>query len=165
MKTMANHNALVKSLPAVETLGSTTVICTDKTGTLTENQMTVTHLHLKDGSVYTVTGKGYEPEGTFSNSDGEIDPSEHDSLQEFLLAGAFSSNATLVKEETYSIVGDPTEGALVVLGRKASIDRKEKEDGNASGRFLLTQKPSIWQQHTNRTTEKKPCSSRVLPMS
>ena len=129
MKTMANHNALVKSLPAVETLGSTTVICTDKTGTLTENQMTVTHLHLKDGSVYTITGKGYEPEGTFSNDDGEIDPSEHDSLQEFLLAGAFSSNATLVKEETYSIVGDPTEGALVVLGRKASIDRKEKEEG------------------------------------
>ncbi len=129
MRTMANHNALVKSLPAVETLGSTTVICTDKTGTLTENQMTVTHMHLTNGSVYTVSGKGYEPKGTFSNKDGEIDLAEHVSLQEFMLAGAFSSNATLVKEEAYSIVGDPTEGALVVLGKKASIDRKEKEAG------------------------------------
>ncbi|MGH0052442.1 MAG: cation-translocating P-type ATPase [Sphaerochaetaceae bacterium] len=128
MRTMASHNALVKNLPAVETLGSTTVICTDKTGTLTENQMTVTHIHLAEGATYTVDGTGYEPKGTFSRDAQEIDPTQDDSLQELMLAAALASNATLVKDEGYSIVGDPTEGALVVLGKKASIDRKELED-------------------------------------
>lgn len=154
MRTMANHNALVKSLPAVETLGSTTIICTDKTGTLTENQMTVTKVYLSEGTSFSVEGKGYEPKGTFSHDGEEINLDEQSTLKKLLLAGVLSSNATLVKEDGYSVIGDPTEGALVVLGKKAAIDRKELEDKNwqrigeipfdAKAKYMVTayQKPS-----------------------
>ncbi|MFO7612543.1 MAG: HAD-IC family P-type ATPase [Clostridia bacterium] len=73
MRTMARHNALVKSLPAVETLGSTTVICTDKTGTLTENQMTVRKLYLSEENLYDIEGEGYEPQGRFLRGGEQID--------------------------------------------------------------------------------------------
>lgn len=129
MRTMASHNALVKNLPAVETLGSTTVICTDKTGTLTENQMTVTQVHLVSGAVYDVEGTGYSPEGKIL-FDGKAAPvSEHEELAKLIQAGVLCSNATLVEEEgEHSVIGDPTEGALVVLGKKAAMNRKSLEE-------------------------------------
>jgi P-type Ca2+ transporter type 2C len=126
MRIMASHNALVKNLPAVETLGSTTVICTDKTGTLTENQMTVTQIHLVAGATYEVEGTGYNPNGIILRGGEEISVSKQEGLTGLIHAGVLCSNATLVEEE-YSVIGDPTEGALVVLGKKASIDRKSLE--------------------------------------
>ncbi|MGE0074734.1 MAG: cation-translocating P-type ATPase [Sphaerochaetaceae bacterium] len=127
MRTMASHNALVKNLPAVETLGSTTVICTDKTGTLTENQMTVTKVHVVSEAAYEVQGTGYSPEGNILSGDKEVLLDEHEDLAKLIHAGVLCSNATLVEDDGYSVIGDPTEGALVVLGRKASIDRKSLE--------------------------------------
>jgi Ca2+-transporting ATPase len=129
MKTMASHNALVKSLPAVETLGSTTVICTDKTGTLTENQMTVKKIQLVDGKTYDVEGKGYEPEGKILEDESQVDLSKSPDLRALIEAAVLSSNATLTKEDNqYKIVGDPTEGGIVVLGKKISIDRTSLEE-------------------------------------
>ena len=132
MKIMAGYKALVKSLPAVETLGSTSVICTDKTGTLTENQMTVEKIALTNGTVLSVTGNGYHPEGDIL-ADGEpVSADDHDILKDFVMAGTLCSNATLTKNESgmHSIIGDPTEGALIVLAEKAGY---KKDDLHAKG--------------------------------
>jgi Ca2+-transporting ATPase len=128
MRTMASHNALVKNLPAVETLGSTTVICTDKTGTLTENQMTVTQIHVASAEAYVVEGVGYSPVGNILSGEDKVQIAEHGGLAKLIHAGVLCSNATLVEEDGYSVIGDPTEGSLVVLGKKASIDRKSLEE-------------------------------------
>lgn len=121
---MARINALIKRLPAAETLGCTTVICTDKTGTLTMNQMTVAKIY-SGGKEYRVSGIGYEPLGTFTLGEREINPEkEGNELIETLRAGYLCNNAALVEntdEGAYGIVGDPTEGALVVSARKAGI--------------------------------------------
>ncbi len=128
MRTMASHNALVKSLPAVETLGSTTVICTDKTGTLTENQMTVRAVYLSPGNSFVVEGTGYTPIGRFIKNGEEIDPKEHEALTSLITAGVLSSNATIVEEnKEFKVIGDPTEGGIIVLGKKASIERTTLE--------------------------------------
>lgn len=130
MKTMASHNALVKSLPAVETLGSTTVICTDKTGTLTENQMTVKEIHLVSGEVYHVEGAGYEPTGHIFENSERVNLDKSSQLKAFIKAAVLASNATLSEEKgQYKVIGDPTEGGLIVLGEKVSIQRNaiEKE--------------------------------------
>lgn len=112
MKTMASHNALVKSLPAVETLGSTTVICTDKTGTLTENQMTVK-------SVFLPTGERFDVEAP------EYAPGEHEALKELIIGAVLSSNASLSEEDgVVKVIGDPTEGGLMIMGQNAGIDAK-----------------------------------------
>ncbi|MGM0445196.1 MAG: cation-translocating P-type ATPase, partial [Bacillota bacterium] len=130
MRVMARHNALVKSLPAVETLGSTTVICTDKTGTLTENQMTVNEIYLNDRDIV-VTGTGYNPEGVFKENDKEIDLKNDELLNLFLKAGTLSSNASInKKDDLWEVVGDPTEGALVAAAMKANISKKELEENN-----------------------------------
>ncbi|MDZ7672527.1 MAG: cation-translocating P-type ATPase [Halanaerobiales bacterium] len=130
MRVMARHNALVKSLPAVETLGSTTVICTDKTGTLTENQMTVNEIYLYDRDIE-VTGTGYKPEGIFKENDKEIDLKNDDLLNLFLKAGTLSSNASINnKDDLWEVVGDPTEGALVAAAMKANISKKELENND-----------------------------------
>lgn len=128
MKRMARKNALVKSLPAVETLGSTTVICTDKTGTLTENQMTVLNISMPHKD-YTVSGTGYAPEGEFSNEVGTIELAAEPALTELLTGGLLCSNAVVNQEnEEYNLIGDPTEGALVTAALKAGLERKLLEE-------------------------------------
>ncbi|MBF7097436.1 cation-translocating P-type ATPase [Alkalibacter mobilis] len=128
MKIMAEHKALVKSLPAVETLGSTSVICTDKTGTLTENQMTVKNVYLADGKEFSITGSGYDPKGDIKYGDQKVEVTQDEKLEYFIIAGLLSSNATLNDENgKYSIIGDPTEGALIVLGQKAGFKKEKLE--------------------------------------
>jgi P-type Ca2+ transporter type 2C len=115
----------VRRLPAVETLGSTSVICSDKTGTLTRDEMTVRRLFV-DGQRLQVSGRGYEPQGTFSLNGTAVEPGE--SILMLVRAGALSSDARLERNETgdkWEIKGDPTEGALVVLATKAGFDKTE----------------------------------------
>jgi Ca2+-transporting ATPase len=117
VKRMVGQNALIKRLPSVETLGCTTVICTDKTGTLTRNQMTVTKLFVNH-TIIDITGTGYTTSGEFLSSGQAFDPS----FAELLLSiGALNNDAELSGEG--GIVGDPTEGALIVSAAKAGVKR------------------------------------------
>ncbi len=122
---MAKRNALIRRLPAAETLGVTTVICSDKTGTLTKNQMTVVHIY-SGGKHYKVSGVGYEPRGEFILGNRGINPAQQDQeLLETLRAGYLVNNAALTEDKAeHGIVGDPTEGALVVSAAKAGITKK-----------------------------------------
>lgn len=122
---MAKRNALVKKLSSVETLGSTTVICTDKTGTLTQNEMTVSHLWLFEKE-YSVSGVGYSPKGEILK-EKNIVTSKDDADLKLLLTGAYlCSNARLIPSESetgrYTVLGDPTEACLSVVAQKANID-------------------------------------------
>ena len=122
---MARRRALVRRLAAVETLGSVTVICTDKTGTLTSGSMTATTLWLP-GRDIRVTGSGYQPEGEFFSGDATVDPAADKQLSEALRIGALANRAELVPEDgSWSVRGDPTEGALLVLARKAGLERDD----------------------------------------
>ncbi|MCD6590668.1 MAG: calcium-translocating P-type ATPase, SERCA-type [Candidatus Aenigmarchaeota archaeon] len=119
LKIMANRNAIVRKLSAVETLGCTTVICTDKTGTLTRNEMTVSEIYANEQRV-SVSGSGYTPKGTFIAKGKKIDPREDEALKLTLINGALCNNAELRRgEHQWEIIGDPTEGALLVSAAKA----------------------------------------------
>jgi Ca2+-transporting ATPase len=118
---MARRNAIIRHLPATETLGSTTVICTDKTGTLTKGEMTVKKLYAQ-GNIYEVTGVGYEPKGDFIPSLTKRD-SEIVSLA--CTCGVLCNDAELNRQsESWRIAGDPTEGALIAVAAKLGIDGK-----------------------------------------
>jgi potassium/sodium efflux P-type ATPase len=122
---MAKRNALIKNMSAVETLGCTSVICTDKTGTLTQNEMTVSNLWMVREEL-NVTGVGYSPEGQILKGEEPILKELNINLHELLIAASFCNDAKLVKpnEETphWSVLGDPTEGSLIVAAKKAGID-------------------------------------------
>ncbi len=123
LQRMVKRNALIRRLPAVETLGSTSVICSDKTGTLTRDEMTVRRLFVA-GEVLEVSGAGYEPKGELTREGQPIEPSA--ALRTLLEAGVLASDASLVKGHEgaeWSVLGDPTEGALVVVAAKAGIDK------------------------------------------
>jgi len=124
---MARRRALVRKLPAVETLGSTTVICTDKTGTLTVGEMTVRAFYVA-GQSYEVTGEGYGPKGEVRIEGGTTDSSHAAPLLELATVLLGCNNAHLVEEEgKWKVVGDPTEGALLAAGAKAGGDRERIE--------------------------------------
>jgi Ca2+-transporting ATPase len=126
VKELARKQCLIRHLPASETLGSVTVICTDKTGTLTKNEMTVIGIRLPSGAVFEVTGTGYEPKGSFLPKGEQADPGTKEGLSALLTAGIRCNNATLIREGTeYRIIGSPTEGALVVAARKAGFSEQE----------------------------------------
>ncbi|MBL0226810.1 MAG: HAD-IC family P-type ATPase, partial [Geobacteraceae bacterium] len=121
---MARRNAIIRKLPAVETLGSTTVICSDKTGTLTQNQMTVQEIHA-GGDLILVSGGGYSPEGVFTTDGKEIAADSSPALRECLLAGLLCNDAALVKTgQEWGIEGDPTEACLLVSAKKGGLERK-----------------------------------------
>jgi len=118
---MARRQAIIRKLPAVETLGSTTVICSDKTGTLTENQMTVREV-FAGGRLFTVTGSGYEPKGELLLDGTAVKPEEHAALAECLRAGLLCNDSQIVlKEGRHAVQGDPTEAALIVAAEKMGL--------------------------------------------
>ena len=126
---MAQRNALVKKLSSVETLGSATVICTDKTGTLTQNEMTVREIWV-NGQHLHVSGTGYEPKGTFLHKDKHLSDDELKSIELLMRSASFCNNARLLppteENESWTLLGDPTEGALLVASLKAGFDYKEE---------------------------------------
>ncbi len=131
---MAKRNAIIKTLPATETLGVATTIATDKTGTLTQNTMNVEKIILPDEDEITVSGEGWKPAGDFFQKDEIIFPLENPRLAKLLHIANICNYARLVKEEDeedgYKILGDPTEAALVVLAEKAGLKKEvllEKE--------------------------------------
>lgn len=132
VKRMARKNALVKRLSGVETLGSTSVICTDKTGTLTQNEMTVRQV-FNDGSLIDVSGAGYEPEGNFSTVAGSLTADDRGRLATLMEIAAQCNNARLMAPEAdgkrWGIVGDPTEAALLVAARKWGFNPEQSGNG------------------------------------
>lgn len=119
MQRMVKHNAIMKKLHAVETLGSTTVICSDKTGTLTQNQMTIVEMYLPDTPL-TVTGEGYEPKGDIQFNNQTLDLEQEPALKRLVEIQAFCNDSRLEeKDSNWTIAGDPTEGAMRVVAEKA----------------------------------------------
>ena len=125
MNKMVKKHAIVKKLLAVETLGSTTVICSDKTGTLTQNEMTVTKV-FTDNKILNVTGGGYDPQGEFLLNEEKVDKADIGDLETLLSIAILANDSELDKvDDAYKIIGDPTEGALVTLAGKSDINKKE----------------------------------------
>ncbi|WP_182102846.1 calcium-translocating P-type ATPase, SERCA-type [Niallia taxi] len=122
---MIRKNAVVRKLPAVETLGCASVICSDKTGTLTQNKMTVTKVW-SSGRTWSVDGTGYEPQGKYYENDQAIDPKNEKVLQQLLTFGMLCNHAEIEqKSGEYVLNGDPTEGAMIVAGMKAGYTRSK----------------------------------------
>ncbi len=124
-KKLSRENMIIKKLAATESLGSATIICTDKTGTLTRNEMTITKLYF-DGKVFDVTGAGYDPKGEFLVNDKKTDPA---GLEIMMRIGLLCNNSKITKNGAkYGIIGDPTEGSLAVLAHKAGFEKFDKID-------------------------------------
>ncbi len=125
MQRMAKKGAIIRKLAAVETLGSATVICTDKTGTLTQNEMTVREIYAGSLS-YTVTGTGYDPKGDILGLDGNVvEASSSEALKSLLATIALANTAELERKEgSWRVVGDPTEGALLTLAAKGGLPKE-----------------------------------------
>jgi P-type Ca2+ transporter type 2C len=122
---MVRRNALIRKLQAVETLGSVTNICSDKTGTLTQNKMVVQSLHTASASIQ-VSGDGYNPKGEFSIGGQKIPANQSPELRSILLASAICNDSILQQDGSqWNILGDPTEGALVVAAAKGNIERDQ----------------------------------------
>lgn len=167
VKRLAEKKALIRRLPAVETLGSVTVICTDKTGTLTKNEMTVKRVFF-NGKTFEVTGVGYEPRGEILINEGGLGPEEERFFKLLLLAGILCNDAKLIyseEEKRWKILGDPTEGALIVLGKKVHFEPEEllreyprlREIPFSSERMLMTtlhKKEDLWFVFTKGALEK-----------
>lgn len=127
VRRMASRHAIIRKLSAVETLGSTTVICSDKTGTLTENQMTVQKL-LAGSHSYDVSGSGYQPEGDIRQKGNPVSLSDNAALHHLLVSGLISNDSRLKEQEgRWTVEGDPTEGALIAAAMKAGYELKQCE--------------------------------------
>ena len=139
---IAERNAIVKRLPAVETLGSTSAICSDKTGTLTLNKMTARELVIPGQNRFNITGEGYSTSGEIKHVGGsrfDLDP--------YLLPMVLCADAVLDGED---LIGDPTEGALIVLGAKGGLDIDETRRAHhpRSQRFPSIRNTSSWRRST-----------------
>lgn len=127
VQAMAKRNAIVRRLPAIETLGAVSVICTDKTGTLTRNEMMVasvlTHHHF-----FTLEGKGYEPQGSLKLDDSHVSPAEHAVLEELARAAILCNDAALREHGgEWTVAGDPMEGALLAFGEKMDLNAQHEQ--------------------------------------
>ncbi|MBX9658160.1 MAG: cation-translocating P-type ATPase [Nitrospiraceae bacterium] len=128
---MVQRHALIRRLPAVETLGSTTVICSDKTGTLTKNEMTVTRLYL-GGEVLTVSGEGYAPVGEIRVDGRPTSKNPYPGLAALLRAGVLCNGAELRQEgSVWQVLGDPTEGAVLVVAAKTGLSKTDLDRENS----------------------------------
>jgi P-type Ca2+ transporter type 2C len=163
---MARRNALIRRLPAAETLGCTTVICSDKTGTLTKNEMTVVRIY-SGGKDYKVRGVGYEPTGEFVQDNTKIDllSGNNTDLAHTLKAGYLCNNSELVEsEDSFHIKGDPTEGALIVSAAKAGIKiplpRLDEIPFEAEQQYMAT----LHEDQTKHIIYVKGSPERVLDM-
>ena len=126
VQAMARRNAIVRRLPAIETLGSVSVICTDKTGTLTRNEMMVTTV-ATSAQVFSLDGTGYEPRGTIRLNDAQVSGHEHPILQELGRTAALCNDASLLERDgVWSVEGDPMEGALLALSGKCGLDYSQE---------------------------------------
>jgi len=125
---MAKKNAVIRHLPAVETLGVATIIATDKTGTITQNSMAVEEIVTSEGS-FEITGNGWEPLGKFSQNKKIINPLKIQALQKALSISALCNKGNLLRKNgDYEIIGDPTEVALLVLAKKAGLDKQRLQN-------------------------------------
>ncbi|ABM21249.1 cation-transporting P-type ATPase [Marinobacter nauticus] len=127
VQAMARRNAIVRRLPAIETLGSVSVICTDKTGTLTRNEMMVASV-LSNRHLFNLEGTGYEPKGALKLDDSHVSPSEHAVLEELARAATLCNDAALrVHEGVWVVEGDPMEGALLAFSGKMDVNVREEQ--------------------------------------
>ncbi len=168
---LANRHAIIRRLPAVETLGSVSVICTDKTGTLTRNEMTVRSVATAS-ETFEVGGTGYDPHGEVQRDGEPVAPGDQPPLQELMVAGVLCSDAGLEPDAQghWQVHGDPMEGALLVLGRKGGLDQKSESDRrprtdlipfDSAHRFMAT----LHHDHEGRATVfLKGAPERVLGM-
>jgi len=129
VRRMSQRNAIVRRLASVETLGSTTVICSDKTGTLTKDEMTAKKVIVAD-QVFEITGSGYAPSGAFLDAGETIDATQESGLSLLLRTATLCNHASLIENDAWSIVGDPTEGALLTMAGKAGIWKDELLEEN-----------------------------------
>lgn len=170
MQRMARNHAIIRKLIAVETLGSTTVICSDKTGTLTLNQMTVERLFTHDQWTE-VSGNGYEVKGEFTRGGKSFAYSDDQAISQLLKTAVLCTDARLVKgEDGPDIQGDPTEGALVVLAAKAGLDkaaadteapRLEEIPFESEKQYMVT----LHQEAIGRVVRVKGSLEKILPMA
>jgi Ca2+-transporting ATPase len=124
---MVKRHALIRKLPSVETLGCATVICSDKTGTLTKNEMTVQAIFCS-GQLFKVSGTGYAPKGEFLLQNVPVNPSQYPDLNRLLTCAVLCNGAKLIKDNSsYKIIGDPTEASLLTVAAKAGVLKEEKE--------------------------------------
>ncbi|MDO9025280.1 cation-transporting P-type ATPase [Zwartia sp.] len=127
VQAMAKRNVIVRHLPAIETLGSVSVICTDKTGTLTRNEMMVASV-LSHQHLFTLDGLGYEPKGALMLADAQVSPAEHAVIEELARAAVLCNNAVLHEKDGHWVVqGDPMEGALQAFGGKVGVDARQEQ--------------------------------------
>lgn len=125
IKRMSKQNAIIKNLSSVETLGSCTVICTDKTGTLTQNKMVIESIYIYNSQI-NVTGSGYVPDGLFLKENEQVDVKNHKTLSKILEIGVLCNNSDIKQQDgEWVIDGEPTEAALIVLARKAGLVKGE----------------------------------------
>lgn len=170
MRAMARRNAIVRKLLAVETLGATTVICSDKTGTLTLNQMTVRRLYTH-GNMIEVTGEGYEPKGEFRREGKPLTLEKGGSTTLLLQIVALCNDARLTRDKGRAgIIGDPTEGALTVAAAKAGIHKEQLEQSyprldevpfESEKQYMAT----LHAQNGSRVVYVKGAAERLLPFS
>ena len=171
MRIMARRNAIIRKLVAVETLGSATVICSDKTGTLTMNEMTVVRLYV-DGQWIEVTGEGYRPQGEFRHNGQVMDAAGVPALDLLLHIGALCNDSLLAEEDdnSFSIFGDPTEGALVVAAAKAGLSKEWLEKslprlGEVPFQSEKQHMATLHAGHGGRVAYVKGAVERLLPLS
>ncbi|HJH28646.1 MAG TPA: cation-transporting P-type ATPase [Methanosarcinaceae archaeon] len=164
MHKMAKQNALIRKMLGVETLGSTTVICTDKTGTLTKNEMTVEKVYVDD-TFFDITGVGYEPKGDFSVDGTKIDVAKHENLSMLLKAATLCNNAgfeesvgnlgNVEKQEKWKLIGDPTEISLVVAAAKGDMWQDDlKNDYRMIEEILFTSERKLMSTVHEKSGEK-----------